>query len=386
MKKYPLPIWMLVIGAFAIGMTEFVIMGLLTEVATDLKVSVTQAGQLITMYALSVAIGGPIVVLLTYKLKRKTTLLILMAIFIIGNGIAGVADNYGVMMLSRIVTAFAHGSFFGLGAIIAASLVPKNRQASAMALMFSGLAVANIIGVPFGTIIGQQWGWRASFLIISVIGIIAFAGIWKFVPAAEQRKEVSIKTELSILKSGSMWTTLLISTFSFSSVFAFFTYISPILREVSGYDDNGVALVLIIFGVGVTIGNLVGGRIADWNINKGLIILLVLLEIWFVVLYFIQFNFYLVPFGVFIFGIIAFGLTPSLQFRSMKLSLQAPTLGSTLNQSAMNVGNALGAFFGGIIITVLPFQFVVLTAPLLSLVGLVLLLAQISYDKRKQIV
>lgn len=290
------------------------------------------------------------------------------------------------MMLSRIVTAFAHGSFFGLGAIIAASLVPKNRQASAMALMFSGLAVANIIGVPFGTIIGQQWGWRASFLIISVIGIIAFAGIWKFVPAAEQRKEVSIKTELSILKSGSMWTTLLISTFSFSSVFAFFTYISPILREVSGYDDNGVALVLIIFGVGVTIGNLVGGRIADWNINKGLIILLVLLEIWFVVLYFIQFNFYLVPFGVFIFGIIAFGLTPSLQFRSMKLSLQAPTLGSTLNQSAMNVGNALGAFFGGIIITVLPLQFVVLTAPLLSLVGLVLLLAQISYDKRKQIV
>ncbi|ODJ60365.1 MFS transporter [Brochothrix thermosphacta] len=386
MKKYPLPIWMLVIGAFAIGMTEFVIMGLLTEVATDLKVSVTQAGQLITMYALSVAIGGPIVVLLTYKLKRKTTLLILMAIFIIGNAIAGVADNYGVMMLSRIVTAFAHGSFFGLGAIIAASLVPKNRQASAMALMFSGLAVANIIGVPFGTIIGQQWGWHASFLIISVIGIIAFAGIWKFVPAAEQRKEVSIKTELSILKSGSMWTTLLISTFSFSSVFAFFTYISPILREVSGYDDNGVALVLIIFGVGVTIGNLVGGRIADWNINKGLIILLVLLEIWFVVLYFIQFNFYLVPFGVFIFGIIAFGLTPSLQFRSMKLSLQAPTLGSALNQSAMNVGNALGAFFGGIIITVLPLQFVVLTAPLLSLVGLVLLLAQISYDKRKQIV
>lgn len=385
MKKYPLPIWMLVIGAFAIGMTEFVIMGLLTEVATDLNVSVTQAGQLITMYALSVAIGGPIVVLLTYKLKRKTTLLILMAIFIIGNAIAGVADNYGVMMLSRIVTAFAHGSFFGLGAIIAASLVPKNRQASAMALMFSGLAVANIIGVPFGTIIGQQWGWRASFLIISVIGIIAFVGIWKFVPAAEQRKEVSIKTELSILKSGSMWTTLLISTFSFSSVFAFFTYISPILREVSGYDDNGVALVLIIFGVGVTIGNLVGGRIADWNINKGLIILLVLLEIWFVVLYFIQFNFYLVPFGVFIFGIIAFGLTPSLQFRSMKLSLQAPTLGSTLNQSAMNVGNALGAFFGGIIITILPLKFVVLTAPLLSLVGLVLLLGQIAYDKRKQI-
>lgn len=158
MKKYPLPIWILVIGAFAIGMTEFVIMGLLTEVAADLNVSVSKAGQLISIYALSVAVGGPIIVLLTYRLKRKTTLLLLMLIFILGNIVASVAGNYSVMMLSRVVTALAHGSFFGLGAIIATSLVEPKRQASAMALMFSGLAVSNIIGVPFGTIIGQQWG------------------------------------------------------------------------------------------------------------------------------------------------------------------------------------------------------------------------------------
>lgn len=381
MKKYPLPIWILVIGAFAIGMTEFVIMGLLTEVAADLNVSVSKAGQLISIYALSVAVGGPIIVLLTYRLKRKTTLLLLMLIFILGNIVASVAGNYSVMMLSRVVTALAHGSFFGLGAIIATSLVEPKRQASAMALMFSGLAVSNIIGVPFGTIIGQQWGWRASFAIIAVIGVIAFLGILFFVPNKNTHPTGSVRKELSILKTGKLWMSLLISTFSFSSVFAFFTYISPVLREVSGYHDLGVAVILVIFGVGVTIGNLVGGRLADWNMDKGLIIIILAMIGWYIILFFMQFSYYLIPFGVFIFGIIAFSVGPSLQFRTMQVSKDAPTLASTLNQSAMNVGNALGAFVGGIIVALLPIQWLVLIAPLLTLIGFILLLIQLKQTK-----
>jgi DHA1 family inner membrane transport protein len=192
MKTYPLSLWTLVIGAFAIGMTEFVIMGLLPNVAQDLHVSTAAAGQLITGYALSVALGGPIVVVATYKMAQKNVLMLLMAIFSIGNFFAAISLNYGFLMLSRVVTALAHGSFFGLGAIMAASLVPKNKQASAMALMFSGLTVANIVGVPFGTFIGQRLGWRASFFIISIIGVIS---AWHSFTCTKERKHAEINSD-----------------------------------------------------------------------------------------------------------------------------------------------------------------------------------------------
>ncbi|MDT3994268.1 MFS transporter, partial [Mammaliicoccus fleurettii] len=182
MKKYPLAIWILSLGAFAIGMTEFVIMGLLPNIARDLNVTVSDAGQLITGYALSVAIGGPIIVLATYKLPRKNLLVLLMGIFIVGNGIGGIAPNYELLMLSRIVAALAHGSFFGIGSILAASMVPPHKRASAMALMFMGLTMSNIIGVPFGTFVGQIFGWKMTFIIISILGLLTLIGIIKYVP------------------------------------------------------------------------------------------------------------------------------------------------------------------------------------------------------------
>lgn len=384
MKTYPLSLWTLVIGAFAIGMTEFVIMGLLPNVAADLNVSTAAAGQLITGYALSVAIGGPIIVVATYKMARKNVLMLLMAIFSIGNFFAALSANYGLLMLSRVVTALAHGSFFGLGAIMAASLVPKNKQASAMALMFSGLTVANIVGVPFGTFVGQRLGWRASFLIISLIGIVAVLGLFFLVPKQENKQKSSLLTELAVLKSGQLWVTLLISLFSFGSVFAFFTYITPVLQNITGFGDHAVDFTLVVFGIGVTIGNLIGGRLADWRLNESLIGLLVALELFFLILFFIQSNAILMVLAVFLFGILAFAQSPILQFRSMVLSEDAPLLSSTLNQSAMNVGNASGAFFGGLSVSFLPLNYLALTAPLLSLVGLILLLLQLSPIRLKR--
>ncbi|GGE35736.1 MFS transporter [Pullulanibacillus camelliae] len=382
-KNYPLPLWTLVIGAFAIGMTEFVIMGLLPNVASDLNVSVSTAGQLITGYALSVAIGGPIIVLATYKLSQKNVLMLLMAIFVLGNFLGAIAPNYGLLMTSRVITALAHGSFFGMGAIMAASLVAPNRQASAMALMFSGLTVSNIVGVPFGTFVGQHLGWRASFFIIALIGIVALLGLYFLVPKKEASEKAALVKELAVLKNGRLWLTLLISLFSISSVFALFTYISPILMQVTGFHESAVSLILVIFGVGVTVGNVVGGKLADWHINKAIISSLIVFELFFVLLYFMQFNKLWMVLGVFLFGVIAFAMLPSLQYRSMLVSKDAPTLSSTLNQSAMNVGNATGAFVGGLSVAYLPLKHLVFIAPLLSLIGFILLILQLSMTRKK---
>ncbi|MFX3616953.1 MAG: MFS transporter [Sporolactobacillus sp.] len=385
MKIYPLALWTLVVGSFAIGMTEFVIMGLLPNVAGDLNVSTAAAGQLITGYALSVAIGGPLIVIATYNMARKNVLMLLMLIFSAGNFFAALSPSYGWLMLGRVVTAIAHGSFFGLGAIMAAGLVPKNKQATAMALMFSGLTVANIIGVPFGTLIGQRLGWRASFSIIGGIGIIALVGILLLVPKQKETDQSSLLTELTILKSGQLWLTLLISLFSFGSVFAFFTYITPILQRITGFGDQSVDLTLVVFGIGVTIGNLIGGRLADWQVNKSLVGLLITLLLFFVILYFVQFNGILMVIGIFLFGILAFAQSPTLQYRSMLLAKNSPTLSSTLNQSAMNIGNATGAFIGGLSVSFLPLQYLALTAPILSLIGLVLLLIQLASMRTKKL-
>ncbi|MCG3400242.1 MFS transporter [Staphylococcus massiliensis] len=383
MKRYPVAIWMLALGAFAIGMTEFVIMGLLPNVARDLNVSVSTAGQLITGYALGVAIGGPIIVLLTYHLNRKHLLILLMVIFILGNVLSAVSPTYGILMVSRIVTSLAHGSFFGIGSILAASLVSPNRRASAMALMFMGLTLSNILGVPFGTLVGQNFGWQMTFLIIAVIGALSLLGILKFVPYSDDSHKASLKEELSILGRLRLWLTLCVTLFGFSSVFAYFTYISSILTDLSHIPESLISAILILFGVGVTLGNVVGGRLADRNINRALSLIFIVFLCYFMVLYFIQFNAWLMVIGVFIFGFIGFSMSPSLQFKSTLVSQDAPTLASTLNQSAFNLGNAMGAFVGGMVITHLPLKFLSLIAPILTLIGLIFLMLVIMVERKE---
>lgn len=383
--KYPIAIWMLAIGAFAIGMTEFVIMGLLPNIARDFDVSVSQAGQLITGYALGVAIGGPIIVMLTIKWNRKYLLLALMAIFIVGNIAASFSPNYGFMMTSRIITSLAHGSFFGIGSILAASMVKPEKRASAMALMFMGLSMSNILGVPFGTLIGQNFGWPMTFIIISVIGALALIGIIIFVPMKKETVKSSVLNELKILKEKRLWLTLAVTLFGFSSVFAYFTYISTVLIDVSHVQENLISYLLIIFGIGVTLGNVVGGKLADWNLNKALKIIFSVFILYFILLYFVQMNGLLMVAGIFFFGLIGFSMSPSLQYKSTLISQDAPTLASTLNQSAFNLGNALGAFIGGVVVTNLPVASLSLIAPILTVIGLIFLFVNIAIEKKENI-
>lgn len=383
MKKYPLAIWILSLGAFAIGMTEFVIMGLLPNIARDLNVTVSDAGQLITGYALSVAIGGPIIVLATYKLPRKNLLILLMAIFIIGNGIGSFAPNYGSLMISRIVAALAHGSFFGIGSLFAANMVAPHKRASAMALMFMGLTLSNIIGVPFGTFIGQLLGWKMTFVVISVLGLFTLIGIIKYVPNQEETQPISIKNELNVLKDLKLWLTLGVTLFGFSSVFAYFTYISQILINVSNIEERWISFVLIIFGVGVTLGNIIGGRLADWNLNKTLQIIFVIFPIYIFLMYYIQNYSVLMVVGIFVFGLIGFSMSPSLQFKSTIVSQDAPMLASTLNQSAFNIGNALGAAIGGVVVSQLGTENLALVAPFLTIIGLIFLILEQALSKKR---
>lgn len=382
MKKYPIAIWMLAIGAFAIGMTEFVIMGLLPNIAHDFKVTVSQAGQLITGYALGVAIGGPILVMLTIKLNRKYLLILLMSIFIIGNIAASFSTSYGFMMTARIITSLAHGSFFGIGSILAANMVQPQYRASAMALMFIGLSLSNILGVPFGTLIGQNFGWAMTFIVIAIIGFLALLGIIAFVPNPKTVPDSSVMNELKILKEKRLWLTLAVTLFGFSSVFAYFTYISSILIDVSHIKESLISFMLIIFGVGVTLGNMIGGKLADWNLNKALKLIFSVFILYFIVLYFIQMNGIIMVLGIFLFGVIGFSMSPSLQFKSTIISQDAPTLASTLNQSAFNLGNALGAFVGGLVVTHLPIASLSLIAPLLTLIGLAFLMISIKVDQQ----
>lgn len=383
MKKYPLAIWILSLGAFAIGMTEFVIMGLLPNIARDLNVSVSDAGQLITGYALSVAIGGPIIVLATYKLPRKNLLILLMAIFIIGNGIGSFAPNYGSLMISRVIAALAHGSFFGIGSLFAANMVAPHKRASAMALMFMGLTLSNIIGVPFGTFIGQLLGWKMTFVVISVLGLFTLIGIIKYVPNQEETQPISIKNELNVLKDLKLWLTLGVTLFGFSSVFAYFTYISQILINVSNIEERWISFVLIIFGVGVTLGNIIGGRLADWNLNKALQIIFVIFPICIFLMYYIQNYSVLMVVGIFVFGLIGFSMSPSLQFKSTIVSQDAPMLASTLNQSAFNIGNALGAAIGGVVVSQLGTENLALVAPFLTIIGLIFLILEQALSKKR---
>lgn len=381
--KYPVAIWMLAIGAFAIGMSEFVIMGLLPNIARDFDVSVSQAGQLITGYALGVAIGGPILVMLTIKWNRKYLLLALMGIFILGNLAVSFSPSYGLMMTSRIITSLAHGSFFGIGSILAASMVRPEKRASAMALMFMGLSLSNILGVPFGTLVGQNFGWPMTFIIISIIGALALIGIIVFVPMQRDTVKSSVLNELKILKEKRLWLTLAVTLFGFSSVFAYFTYISSVLTEVSHVQEHLISFLLIIFGVGVTLGNIVGGKLADKNINKALQVIFVVFILYFILLYFIQMNAFLMVAGIFFFGLIGFSMSPSLQFKSTLISKDAPTLASTLNQSAFNLGNALGAFIGGVVVTNLPLASLSLIAPILTAIGLVFLSISIVVERKE---
>ncbi|WP_027155420.1 MFS transporter [Mesorhizobium sp. WSM2561] len=345
----PLPILALAIASFCIGTTEFVIMGLLPEVAASLDVTIPAAGQLVTGYALGVVIGAPIVAIATANLPRKPVLVGLAALFVVGNLFCAIAPNYWLLMAARVFTAFGHGAFFGIGSVVAASLVPRNKRASAIALMFAGLTLANILGVPAGTALGEAFGWRATFLAVVGIGLISVAAIAWLVPSdVAEPSGGGLRGELRVLGKLQVWLAMLIAALASASLFAVFAYIKPYLTDVSGLSTAAVIWVLLLFGAGMTIGNMIGGRLADWKLMPTVIGTLLLLALLFVA--FTEFGAVAtVAVGiVFLWGLLAFVVVPPLQIRVVEAASEGPNLAATLNQGAFNVGNASGAWIGSV--------------------------------------
>ncbi|SAK49499.1 major facilitator transporter [Caballeronia arationis] len=346
----PIPLLALAISAFAIGTTEFVIMGLLPNVARDLAVSIPSAGLLVTGYALGVAVGAPLLAVLTSRMPRKLALQLLMAVFIVGNVLCAVAPNYGLLMVARVVTSFAHGSFFGIGAVVAASLVPAEKRASAIALMFTGLTLANVLGVPFGTFIGQEFGWRATFWIVAALGVLSALGVTALVPNRHDAGPSGLGHEVRVLKEPQVWLALAMTVLGFGGVFVVFTYIAPILEQVGGFSPRGVTLVLVLFGVGLTIGNTIGGKLADRSLMPSLMGILIALAIVMAVFATTSHSQTGTIVTIFVWGIAAFATVPPLQTRVVEKAKAAPNLASTLNIGAFNVGNAGGAWLGGMVL------------------------------------
>jgi DHA1 family inner membrane transport protein len=344
----PLPLFALALSAFAIGTTEFVIMGLLPDVARELAVSIPRAGLLVSGYALGVAVGAPILAVLTGKLPSKAALQWLMGVFVVGNILCAVAADYRMLMIARVVTSFAHGSFFGIGAVVAASLVPREKQASAIALMFTGLTLANVLGVPFGTFIGQNFGWRTSFWIVAGLGVFSLAGIAALLRNGQGAGPIGLAREVRVLREPQVWLALAMTVLGFGGVFVVFTYIAPILESVTGFSPHAVTLVLVVFGAGLTLGNAVGGRLADRALMPSLMGILAVLALVMVAFSWTSHTPVFAVSTVFIWGVAAFATVPPLQMRVVEKARHAPHLASTLNIGAFNVGNAGGAWLGGL--------------------------------------
>lgn len=346
----PLSLLILALSAFAIGTTEFVIMGLLPDVAADLGVSIPGAGWLVTGYALGVAVGAPFMAMATAKLPRKAALVTLMGIFIIGNLLCALASDYNVLMFARVVTALCHGAFFGIGSVVAAGLVPANRRASAVALMFTGLTLANVLGVPLGTALGQYAGWRSTFWAVTVIGVIALIGLIRYLPTNRNEEKLDMRAELAALKGAGIWLSLTMTALFSASMFTLFTYIAPLLGEVTGVSPQGVTWTLLLIGLGLTAGNVIGGKMADRRVSTTLIAVFVSMAVISTALSWTSATLIPTEITLFLWAVAAFAAVPALQINVVTFGKAAPNLVSTLNIGAFNVGNALGAWVGGSVI------------------------------------
>lgn len=352
----PLALWALTLSAFAIGTTEFVIVGLIPTIANDLSVNLPSAGLLVSLYALGVAIGAPVLTALTGTLNRKWLLIGLMSLFILGNMLAWAAPGYNSLIVARILTGLAHGVFFSIGSTIATRLVPKEKEASAIALMFTGLTVALVTGVPLGTWIGQHFGWRATFLVVSALGLIAMIGSAILVPNnLKQSPSASLVKQMSVLVKPRLLLVYAMTAVGYGGTFVAFTFLASILESVSGFPSSAIGLIMLVYGVSVAIGNIWGGKMADriGPISALSYIFLALAAV-LVLFYFTAPYPWLALVTVLLWGAFAFGNVPGLQVYVVQIAERetphAVDVASGLNIAAFNVGIALGALIGGHIV------------------------------------
>ncbi|WP_410537761.1 MFS transporter [Streptomyces sp. KL2] len=337
----------LALGAFGIGTTEFVIVGLLPELADDLSVSIPSAGMLVTGYALGVVVGAPLMTAAGNRLPRKTMLLLLMGVFVAGNALCALAPGYGVLMAGRLVAALCHGAFFGVGSVVAAGLVAPERRASAVALMFTGLTLANVLGVPLGTMLGQHFGWRSTFWAVTALGAAGMLGITALVPRQGRDTGKGLRAELAVFRLPQVWLALAMTTLGFAGVFASFTYLAPMMTGLAGFSASAVSWLLVLFGLGLTAGNVLGGRAADRALMPTLYLVLGSLALVLAVFAFTSANRVTAAVTIAVFGAVGFATVPPLQMRVMQKAQGAPALASAANIAAFNLGNALGASLSG---------------------------------------
>ncbi|MER7724998.1 MFS transporter [Streptomyces sp. NPDC096323] len=346
----PLALLALAIGAFGIGTTEFVIMGLLPEVAADFQVSIPTAGFLVTGYALGVVVGAPLMTLLGTRVSRKRMLMILMALFVIGNVVSATAPVFGVMLAGRVIASLAHGAFFGIGSVVAADLVAPHKKAGAIAMMFTGLTVANVVGVPLGTYIGQSVGWRSTFVVVAALGVIGLLGVARLVPDQPRAEGVRLRHEIAAFRNVQVLLAMAMTVLGFGGVFAAITYITPMMTEVAGYSASSVTWLLVLFGLGMVGGNLLGGKFADRRLMPLLYVSLGGLSVVLSLFTLTADNKIAAAVTIFLIGALGFATVPPLQKRVLDQAAGAPTLASAVNIGAFNLGNALSAWLGGMVI------------------------------------
>ncbi|WP_171164773.1 MFS transporter [Streptomyces sp. I05A-00742] len=347
----PLALLALAIGAFGIGTTEFVTSGLLPEVAADFGVSIPVAGWLTTGYALGVVVGAPILAIVGSRISRKKMLISLMGLFTAGNALSALAPVFGVMLAGRIVASLAHGAFFGIGAIVAAGLVAPQKKAAAISMMFTGLTVSNIVGVPFGTMLGQGAGWRVTFAVIAGLGLLAMLGIATLVPPLPRPERTRISGELAALRNPQVLLAMAMTVLGFGGVFTLSTYMAPLLTDVVGYAPSSVTWLLVLFGVGMFGGNLIGGRFADRALMPMLFTALGGLTLALALMPLAAHSKIAAAVAIPLIGGFGFATVPPLQKRVLDQTADAPTLASALNIGAFNLGNAIAAWLGGLVIS-----------------------------------
>lgn len=373
--KFNFPLLALATGAFGIGITEFAPMGLLPDMAEGLGVSIPAAGLPVSAYALGVMLGAPLMTLTTARMKRRTLLIALMGIFTLGNFLSAIASDYAMLMVARVITSLNHGAFFGVGSVVAASIVAPEKRASAVAAMFMGLTLANVIGVPLAPWIGESFGWRTAFGGIAVWGLVTMAALWFALPDTPQPAGGDMRAELGVFRRREVLVALALTAIGSAAMFTVFTYIAPILKEATGIGTLHVTAMLVIYGLGLTFGNWLGGVFADRSIDRTLIVSLAGLAATLLIFAVAMFQPLAAAVTIFVWGIATFAIVPPLQMRVMEAASDAPNLASAVNIGAFNLGNAIGAAVGGGVIGLgLGFPAVSIAGAAMAVAGLVIVL------------
>jgi DHA1 family inner membrane transport protein len=346
-----LAILALAIGGFAIGTTEFVTMGLLPQIASGVGISIPTAGHVVSAYALGVVVGAPLIAVLAARVARRTVLLCLMAAFAAGNIASALAGSYPALMVARFVSGLPHGAFFGIGAVVAASLVPRHRRTWAVSMMLAGLTVANVVGVPLTTLLGQHVGWQWPFAMVGVVALVTLTAVWCWVPAQPADGTASMGTELGSLRRAQVWLALLIGTVGFGGMFATYSYIAPTMTGLGGFTAATVPVILAVYGCGMTAGAFLSGRVAAHGLMRGIFFSLALIAVILAVFGFAVRNQVTAVLAVFLLGLVPTILVPMLQTRLMDVAHEGQSLAAALNHSTLNMANALGAWLGSVVLS-----------------------------------